>query len=517
MNPADPDPAESLPLANARELARVVAPRWPRYVIGLGVLSYGLLIIAAVGTATFALVEALPLIALLAFVAHRIALKIAERDRDPWMVQFVFAAFWAKVMGTLLRTLIVAQLYNNRSDSLDYHRWGQYFAPQFRSFDFSHVAATNGTDFMRTMTGVVYAFTGASEMSGSVLLSFLSFIGLLLLWRAFRRAVPGGAHYQYGALVLFLPSFLYWPSSLGKEGWAIFCLGVAAYGVARVLTGSVLGGVLLFSAGLLGVSTLRPHVALTMFCGVALAAAVGKSSKPGVKASSLRLILFGSLLVVGLALASSTASFFGVERLDLETVNATLNSAEGRTSEAGSSFTPVTMSNPANAPLAIVTVLFRPFPFEASSPVSAASALEGVFLMVLTWRARKRLRGLGRSMRRQPYVAYCMGITLTFIFAFSAFSNFGILARQRCQVLPFFLALLCIPVWQREGVVTIDEALAGRVESGETQRVDDVRSPYADATPDPRRADTAADRDPYAGDRRYDPYERFREPPDSGR
>ena len=29
MNPADPDPEESLPFANARELARVVAPRWP--------------------------------------------------------------------------------------------------------------------------------------------------------------------------------------------------------------------------------------------------------------------------------------------------------------------------------------------------------------------------------------------------------------------------------------------------------------------------------------------------------
>ncbi len=517
MNPADPDPEESLPLANARELARVVAPRWPRYVIGLGALSYGVLIIAAVGTATFALVEALPLIALLAFVAHRIAQKIADHDRDPWMVQFVFAAFWAKVMGTLLRTLIVAELYNNRSDSLDYHRWGQYFAPQFRSFDFSHVTSTNGTDFMRTMTGVVYAFTGASEMSGSIVLSFLSFVGLLLLWRAFRRAVPNGAHYRYGTLVLFLPSFLYWPSSLGKEGWAIFCLGVAAYGVARVLTGSVLRGALLFSAGLLGVSALRPHVALTMFCGVALAAAVGKSSKPGVKASSLRLILFGSLLVVGLTLASSTASFFGVDRLDLETVNATLNSAEGRTSEAGSSFTPVTMSNPANAPLAIATVLFRPFPFEASSPVSAASAFEGVFLMVLTWQARKRLRGLGRCMRRQPYVAYCIGITLTFIFAFSAFSNFGILARQRCQVLPFFLALLCIPVWQREGVVSIEAALAGRVEPPMSQRVDDVHSPYSSAAPDAAQTDSATDRNPYAADPGYDPYERFREPPDSGR
>ena len=517
MNPADPDPAESLPLANARALARVVAPQWPRYVIGLGVLSYGVLAIVAVGTATFALLEALPLVGVLAFVAHRIARKIAERDRDPWMVQFVFAAFWAKIMGTFLRSLVVAQLYDNRSDSLDYHRWGQYFAPQFRSFDFSHVTATDGTDFMRTLTGVVYTFTGASETSGALVLSFLSFIGVLLLWRAFRRAVPEGAHLRYGALVLFLPSFLYWPSALGKEGWAIFCLGVASYGVACVLTGSVLRGALLFSAGLLGVSTLRPHVALTMFCGVALAAAIGKSSRPGVKASSLRLILFGSLLVVGLSLASSTASFFGVERLDLETVNATLNSAEGRTSEAGSSFTPVTMSNPANAPLAIVTVLFRPFPFEASSPVSAASAFEGVFLMVLLWRSRKQLRSLPRQMRRKPYVAYCMGITLTFIFAFSAFSNFGILARQRCQVLPFFLALLCIPAWEREGVVSIEEALAGRVEPAKTPRVDDVGSPYSDATPDPRLADTATDRDPYAADPEYDPYERFREPPDSGR
>ncbi len=517
MNPADQNPTESLPLAHARELARVAAPQWPRYFIGLGVLSYGVLIIAAVGTATFALVESLPLIALLAFAAHRIATKIAERDQDPRMVPFVFAAFWAKIMGTLLRTLVVSQLYSNRSDSLDYHRWGQYFAPQFRSFDFSHVASTSGTDFMRTTTGVVYAFTGASEMSGSIVLSFLSFIGLLLLWRAFRRAVPEGAHYRYGVLVLFLPSLLYWPSSLGKEGWAIFCLGVASYGVARVLTGSVLGGALLFVAGLLGVSALRPHVALTMFCGVALAAAVGKSSRPGVKASSLRLILFGSLLVVGLVLASSTASFFGVDRLDLETVNATLNSAEGRTSEAGSSFTPVTMSNPANAPLAIATVLFRPFPFEASSPVSASSAFEGVFLMVLTWQARKRLRGLGRQMRRQPYVAYCMGITLTFIFAFSAFSNFGILARQRCQVLPFFLALLCIPVWKREGVVSIEEALAGRVEPAKIPLVDGVPPLYSDVANEGRVTDTGDDTDPYAADPGFDPYERFRETPDSGR
>ena len=226
-----------------------------------------------------------------------------------------------------------------------------------------------------------------------------------------------------------------------------------------------------------------------MFCGIALAGVVGKSRRPGGKASVLRLVLFGGLLLGGLVLASSTAEFFGVPSLNQETVNATLANAEGRTSEAGSSFSPVSMSNPANAPLAFATVLYRPFPFEVSNAIAAVSALEGVYLVVLTWRSRSRLRSLLRSMRRDPYAAYSSGILVTFVYAFSAFSNFGILARQRCQVLPFFLVLLCLPVWRREGVISTEEAVSGR-----------------DDLPDPRLATPAAD--PYAGVRQdsADPY-----------
>jgi len=503
----------SLPLASARELARVRRPEWPRYVIGAGVVSYGLFIISAVVTATFELVEAVPLIAILAYVAYVIARRIGETDRDPWITSFVFAAFWAKMLGTILRAYVVAEVYGNRSDALDYHKWGQFFAPQFRSFDFSAVQSTSGTDFMRVVTGVVYSFTGASQMSGAIVLSFMSFIGLLLLWRAFTLAVPNGATYRYGVLVLFLPSFLYWPSALGKEGWAILCLGLAGYGVAKVLTGKVPAGVVLFIVGIVGVASLRPHVAITMFCGVLLAAALGKSQKPGVKASSLRLVLFGALLVGGLILVSSTASFFGVPRLDQETINQINEKASGATSEAGSAFTPVSMTS--NPPYAVVTVLFRPFPYEAGSAVAFASSFEGLFLLVLTILSWRRLRSLGRSMRRQPYVAYCMGITLTFVFAFSAFANFGILARQRCQVLPFFLALICVPAWEPEGELSTEEALARRDEA-----VPGPEAAYLEIAPDPfglaagGGTGRAPSPDPYTGpDLGIDPYERFRDPP----
>jgi hypothetical protein len=69
--------------------------------------------------------------------------------------------------------------------------------------------------------------------------------------------------------------------------------------------------------------------------------------------------------------------------------------------------------------------------------------------MWLTWRSRRRLLNLPRSMRERPYVAYCVGYMFVFVFAFSAFSNFGILARQRAQVMPAFLVLLCIPERRR--------------------------------------------------------------------
>jgi hypothetical protein len=199
-----------------------------------------------------------------------------------------------------------------------------------------------------------------------------------------------------------------------------------------------------------------------------------------------------------------------VTSLNQETINKTLNEAEGRTSEAGSSFSPVSVtSNPANFPLATVTVLFRPLPFEAGSVVAAATALEGVFLIWLTWATRRRLRSLLRSMRDTPYVAYCVGILGTFIYAFSAFSNFGILARQRCQVMPFFLALLCLPEWEPR-YISVEEAIAGR----DAPPPDPNES--APASSEGPEVDPEPTSTPYGeGDLDWDPYERFRD--DMGR
>lgn len=435
------------------------------------------------------------------FITTRIARRLADWDRDDGTATLVMAGLGLKYLGCLLRILLTSIFYSGLADANEYDGWARILAPHYRVLNFSDdVGALSGTGFMRSLTGVVYAIAGPSKPGGYVIFGWLAFIGALLLWRAFRRTVPEGDAPRYAYLVFFLPSMIYWPSALGKDAWSLFCLGLISYGVARFMSRGWVLGLPVTASGLVGVGLLRPHIALTAFVGMVLAAAVGRSRSASPGAPLARLLTFGLLFLVGTVLMGRTSTFFGVSSLNQETVAQTLQDAQGRTAEAGSNFTPVDVTtNPANFPLAVVTVLFRPFPFEVTNAQSLLSAGEGVFLIWLTWRSRRRLRNLWNQMRDAPYVAYCVGIVLSFTYAFSAFSNFGILARQRVQVLPFFLVLLCIP--ERVPKAVVDDAGGGAPEG--TAPVD----PYDDAP----EVD-----DPYASyrseeTRRDDPYADFRE------
>ena len=117
-----------------------------------------------------------------------------------------------------------------------------------------------------------------------------------------------------------------------------------------------------------------------------------------------------------------------------------------RTAQGGSAFGGAALSSPFGLPWAIVTVLFRPFPWEADSAQAIAAALEGLLFMYLTWRYRASVLGSVRLIRRSPYVTWCIAYVLGYVVIFSGFSNFGILVRQRSLALPAFLVLLALPV-----------------------------------------------------------------------
>jgi hypothetical protein len=134
-----------------------------------------------------------------------------------------------------------------------------------------------------------------------------------------------------------------------------------------------------------------------------------------------------------------------LDSLNTESTQEVFDRVAQQTGGGGSSFTNLSPNNPVGFAFNSVTILFRPFPTEAHNPLAMLTALEGVALLVLCVVSRRRLARLPRELLRRPYVALSIVYTFAFIYAFSSVLNFGILARQRSQLLPALFVVMCIP------------------------------------------------------------------------
>jgi hypothetical protein len=153
-----------------------------------------------------------------------------------------------------------------------------------------------------------------------------------------------------------------------------------------------------------------------------------------------------ALVVVAFLLLSRTDDFLKRSAIHTQSgVTGVLRQTTERTEQGGSSFAPSILESPTRAPVAVVTVLYRPFILEVHNPQAFAASIETGFLLVLTLIRWRSLVAVVRSLRRRPYVAMALVYTGLFVLAFSGFANFGLLARERAQLLPMFLVLVCLP------------------------------------------------------------------------
>jgi len=100
------DPS-ALPLSHEAELTAVKGIRWPHYVINFGWVAYGVMVILGLLGGTWELMDAIPLVPLLALVAYRMAQRIGRVDDEPEVALILFAAFWAKMLGALTRARVI--------------------------------------------------------------------------------------------------------------------------------------------------------------------------------------------------------------------------------------------------------------------------------------------------------------------------------------------------------------------------------------------------------------------------
>jgi hypothetical protein len=96
-------------------------------------------------------------------------------------------------------------------------------------------------------------------------------------------------------------------------------------------------------------------------------------------------------------------------------------------------------------PKDVYAVLFDPLPINAHGGGQWISAAENSVLIWLILTSLRRWRILPRVALARTYVTMSLFFTASFLYAFAALGNLGLITRERTVMLPFFLVLVCIP------------------------------------------------------------------------
>ena len=98
-------------------------------------------------------------------------------------------------------------------------------------------------------------------------------------------------------------------------------------------------------------------------------------------------------------------------------------------------------------PLAVNVTLFRPYIWEARKPILLLTAIESLWILLLTLRTFYRVGVISffRIVIQEPILIFCMMFSLIFAFAVGISSyNYGALARYKIPCMSFYLAAIYI-------------------------------------------------------------------------
>ncbi len=282
-------------------------------------------------------------------------------------------------------------------------------------------------------------------MGAFLLFGLLAFVGSYFWYRALVEAVPFVNRRLFFIFMMFAPSIVFWPSSLGKEALMQLGLGAVAWATSLAYQRRFLQALPLVAGGGWLLYTVRPHLLALVTLAAAVPYFFGRIG--GRKAGSILSRPIG-MVAVGLLVVftvTAGAKFLGIQNLSVDSVQEQLDQETARTSEGGSSFAHGSNSlSPLSVPNGVATVLLRPFPWESHSALQFLASLEGAAVIGLIVFRFDSIRLAFKRCRTYPFILYCLILLLLYSMTFSSFANFGLLNRERSLVLPALYALIAL-------------------------------------------------------------------------
>lgn len=269
---------------------------------------------------------------------------------------------------------------------------------------------------------------GGSYFDYFLLFQAFGFWGLALLMRTFEEvyrelSIPQG---PVSYLLLFLPGLHFWTSPIGKDSLLFLSATMAVWAAMQLHRRFVV-----FGAAIVLMVLVRPHVGLIAMMALAFAAFFDPRTRGAVKAGLLVVALAGVATIAGTVRSTFSLDVTSVESVSefLTTKSEVFETMEGGSAVVGASF-----------PERVLSLLFRPFFFDAEDLFGLAASFENVVLLIIVGTILLRLRTTAALARQALFLRFSLIFAIGLILMLSAvYYNVGLGLRQKVMMMPALL------------------------------------------------------------------------------
>jgi hypothetical protein len=262
-------------------------------------------------------------------------------------------------------------------------------------------------------------------------------------------------HRKIAIATLFIPSLLFWSTSLLKDPFCIAALGYLSYSLYAIYIKRAFSFIDILSVFISSffLINLKPYILISLVAIFSVWLFLRYRSK--IKDNLLRRLSTVVFLFLSLTIGLLLSSFFSgldeknqyqTEKL-VSTINSTQSNFENIKGEgSGSNFNAYQASSVGSLilgfPIGIVNTYFRPFFWDVRSPIALLSALEAFGFLALTYYCVRKigLKSFFLTVISDPLIAFCLGYAFLFggVIGLTT-TNFGALTRYKIPSIPFFV------------------------------------------------------------------------------
>jgi len=316
-----------------------------------------------------------------------------------------------------------------------FHEWAQTGTTDaalyyFDRYDFYQRGFGLNTQF------VIWTVQGLKELFGGTYLDYFLLFqasgtwGVIYLMKAFED-IHGMARAPFDKrllLLLFLPGLHFWTAFIGKDGFLF--LGGAMCGWATI---RIRERWLTFAIGVVIMTLFRPHIGILAVAALAGAILLDRETKGFAK------LLLAGLALVGVVVVAGT--IYDTYRIDIGSAEA-VGDFLSRQSQIGARIEGTTAAAGLPLPLAVLSLLFRPFFFDAGGLEGLIASFENLVLVFIFGYFIYRFGWLKKLFTGTLVVRYAVffAFLVTMILSLTYY-NVGLGLRQKMMMMPAILII----------------------------------------------------------------------------